>query len=152
MKKNQVISIYRLMSNIKVSRIKNKEIRKAIIKNHLMLYKITKEHDDDINELHKRLFEGKEDEQKELAVLREKFSSETNEENKLEIINKIKTDFKDLILLEVEFSEEAQRLLNEDVDISLVKMDQDEFIDAAVDAEVDITNSDLIILQEMFNN
>lgn len=151
MKKEQAINIYRLMSGIKVSKIRNKETRKTIIKNHLALYKAAKEYDDDVAELRKKIFDGKDEEQKQLAELREQFQSETNPENRLAIVNRIKNEFGELVSIEREFSEEVQGLLDEEADISLTKLGQDEFLAAAVDAEYDITNADLITLQDMFN-
>lgn len=151
MKKEQAINIYRLMTGIKVSKIKNKEVRKTIIKNHLALYKATKEYDDDVSELRKKFFDGKEDEQKQLTELREQFQSETTPENRLAIVNRIKNEFGELVSIEQEFSEEVQGLLDDEANVSLTKLGQDEFIAAAVDADFDITNADLITLQEMFN-
>lgn len=140
------------MSGIKVSRIKSKETRRAIINNHLETYKEAKEYDEAVKELHDKLFGGRDEEKRQLEELREQYQTETNPAKKQAIVNRIKDDFGEIVSLEQDFQDGAKAILDKESQVSLTKIDQDDFLSAAVDAECDITNADLITLQEMFND
>ena len=150
MKKSRVIEIFRFLGNIKINKITNKEVRSAIISNHLQMYNIAKQYEEDVKELQKRLFEGKEEEIQKLNELREKFNSETNEDVKRDLIKTITSEYKDILNLEMEFNNEASKQLNVDVELNLKKVKQDDFVETCVEADVDITGRDLISLTDLF--
>lgn len=150
MKKSRVIEIFRFLGNIKINKITNKEVRSAVISNHLQMYNIAKQYEEDIKELQKRLFEGKEEEIQKLNELREKFNSETNEDIKRDLIKTITSEYKDILNLEMEFNNEASKQLNVDVELNLKKVKQDDFVETCIEADVDITGRDLISLTDLF--
>lgn len=150
MKKSRVIEIFRFLGNIKINKITNKEVRSAVISNHLQMYNIAKQYEEDVKELQKRLFEGKEEEIQKLNELREKFNSETNEDVKRDLIKTITSEYKDILNLEMEFNNEASKQLNVDVELNLKKVKQDDFVETCVEADVDITGRDLISLTDLF--
>jgi len=150
MKKSRVIEIFRFLGNIKINKITNKEVRSAVISNHLQMYNIAKQYEEDVKELQKRLFEGKEEEIQKLNELREKFNSETNEDVKKDLIKTITSEYKDILNLEMEFNNEASKQLNVDVELNLKKVKQDDFVETCVEANVDITGRDLISLKDLF--
>ena len=150
MKKSRVIEIFRFLGNIKINKITNKEVRSAVISNHLQMYNIAKQYEEDVKELQKRLFEGKEEEIQKLNELREKFNSETNEDVKRDLIKTITSEYKDILNLEMEFNNEASRQLNTEVELNLKKVKQDDFVETCVEADVDITGRDLISLTDLF--
>lgn len=150
MKKSRVIEIFRFLGNIKINKITNKEVRSAVISNHLQMYNIAKQYEEDVKELQKRLFEGKEEEIQKLNELREKFNSETNEDIKRDLIKTITSEYKDILNLEMEFNNEASKQLNVDVELNLKKVKQDDFVETCVEADVDITGRDLISLTDLF--
>lgn len=150
MKKSRVIEIFRFLGNIKINKITNKEVRSAVISNHLQMYNIAKQYEEDIKELQKRLFEGKEEEIQKLNELREKFNSETNEDIKKDLIKTITSEYKDILNLEMEFNNEASKQLNVDVELNLKKVKQDDFVETCIEADVDITGRDLISLTDLF--
>ena len=150
MKKSRVIEIFRFLGNIKINKITNKEVRSAVISNHLQMYNIAKQYEEDVKELQKRLFEGKEEEIQKLNELREKFNSETNEDVKKDLIKTITSEYKDILNLEMEFNNEASRQLNTEVELNLKKVKQDDFVETCVEADVDITGRDLISLTDLF--
>lgn len=150
MKKSKVIEIFRFLGNIKINKITNKEVRSAVITNHLQMYNIAKQYEEDVKELQKRLFEGKEEEIQKLNELREKFNSETNEDIKRDLIKTITSEYKDILNLEMEFNNEASKQLNVDVELNLKKVKQDDFVETCIEADVDITGRDLISLTNLF--
>lgn len=150
MKKSRVIEIFRFLGNIKINKITNKEVRSAVISNHLQMYNIAKQYEEDVKELQKRLFEGKEEEIQKLNELRDKFNSETNEDIKRDLIKTITSEYKDILNLEMEFNNEASKQLNVDVELNLKKVKQDDFVETCVEADVDITGRDLISLTDLF--
>ena len=150
MKKSRVIEIFRFLGNIKINKITNKEVRSAVISNHLQMYNIAKQYEEDVKELQKRLFEGKDEEIQKLNELREKFNSETNEDVKRDLIKTITSEYKDILNLEMEFNNEASRQLNTEVELNLKKVKQDDFVETCIEANVDITGRDLISLKDLF--
>lgn len=150
MKKSRVIEIFRFLGNIKINKITNKEVRSAVISNHLQMYNIAKQYEEDVKELQKRLFEGKEEEIQKLNELREKFNSETNEDVKRDLIKTITSEYKDILNLEMEFNNEASKQLNVEVELNLKKVKQDDFVETCIEADVDITGRDLISLTDLF--
>lgn len=150
MKKSKIIAIFRFLSGIKVSKIKDKDVRTAIIGNHLQMYKIAEEYDSDIKETQKKLFEGKDEDVKALNDLREKYKHETDEEKKKDIIGIITDNYGEILALEKELSSVIEEKFNEEKELNLKKVKQEAFLDALVDADVDITPSDLIELSDLF--
>ena len=149
MKKSKVIEIFRFLSTIKLNKVSNKEMRSAIISNHMQMHNIAKQYDEDIKELQKRLFEGKEESIESLNSLREEYKK-ANDSRKKEIETTIIKDHSDILSLEMEFNNEIVNLLNSEVELNLKKVTQDIFIDSCVEADVDITSGDLIILTDLF--
>lgn len=152
MKKSKIIAIFRFLSGIKVSKIKDKDVRSAIIGNHLQMYKIAEEYDSDIKEIQKKLFEGKDEDVKALNDLREKYQNEKDEGKKNDIVGIITDNYKEILNLEKEVADAIGTRLKEEKEINIKKVNKDAFIDALVDAEVDVTPSDLIELSDLFND
>ena len=152
MKKSKIIAVFRFLSNIKVSKIKDKDVRAAIIGNHLQMYKIAEEYETDIKEIQKKLFEGKDEDVKSLNELREKYNLEKDEDKKNEIVKVIKDNFGEILKLEKEVADAMETRLKEEKEITIKKVNKDAFIDALIDAEIDVTPSDLIELSDLFND
>ena len=149
MKKGKLIGYFRFLSGINLSKIEDKGIRSSIISNHLMMYRIAQQHDEDIKELQKKLFEGKEEDIAALSKLREEYK-EVADDRKKEIINQIMTDYKSLLELETELNALFNEKLNEEVDVNLKKVSQEDFVEVCVGAGIDITPADLIELEDLF--
>lgn len=149
MKKGKLITYFRLLSGMNLSKIENKEVRSAIISNHLMMYRLVQQHDEDIKELQKKLFEGKDEEIMALNKLREEYRDTADEAKKKEIVDKIMADHQPILQLEGELNGLLKEKLEEDVDITIKKVAQEDFVEACVKAEVDITPADLIVLDDL---
>lgn len=152
MKKSRVIEIFRFLSGIKLNKITNKEVRSAVISNHLQMYNISKSYDDDVQELRKRFFEDKDDEINKVNALREKFKNESDSVIKSSIIAEIESDHKELLELEQAFYKEVNELHNSEIELNLKKIKQLDFIDACTETNTDITGSDLILLEDIFED
>lgn len=150
MKKSKIIAYFRFLSGIKVSKITDKEVRAAIISNHLQMYRVAQEHDEDVKEIQKKLFEGKGEEINALNDLRTKYQNEKDEAKKAEIVKIIVDNHAEILELEKEFQNAVGEKLKEEKELNLKKVAQDAFIDACVEAEVDITPADLVELDGLF--
>jgi peptide methionine sulfoxide reductase MsrA len=149
MKKSRIISIYNFLSNIKLNKVTNKEVRSAIISNHLQMYNINEQYNKDVQELQKRIFEGKEEDINVVNNLRNKFKN-AKEEDRPSIVSEI-LEHKEFLKLEEEFNTEVYNLLNQEIDLNFKTCSQEDFVETCVEANVDITSDDLIVLTDLFN-
>lgn len=152
MKKSKVIEIFKFLSTIKLNKINDKDVRSAVVSNHLQMYSVSKKYEEDVEELRKRVFEGKTEELEELIRLREEFKGESNTEKKSKIIAKIAKDYKEILELENSFYKELNSILDEEVQLNLKKVNKESFVDTCAEAEVNITGGDLIFLEELFED
>lgn len=152
MKKSKIIAYFRFLSGIKVSKITDKEVRAAIISNHLQMYRVAQEHDEDVKEIQKKLFEGKDEKINALNDLRTKYQNEKDEAKKAEIVKIIVDNHAEILELEKELQNAVGEKLKEEKELNLKKVAQDAFIDACVEAEVDITPADLVELDGLFKD
>lgn len=150
MKKSRVIEIFNFLNTIKISKISDKEVRNAIISNHLAMYKIAKEHNEEIQEVQKKLFEGKEAEIQELNDLRQQYKEETDNLKKQDLVFRISNECSDILALEKEFNDMFVESLNTEINVNIKKVSQEKFVEACVEADVEITTGDLIVLTDLF--
>lgn len=151
MKRGQIIEAFRLISGIKMNVVSDKETRKAIISNHLQMYKLAESHDNEVKEVYKKLFEGKEEEMSKVNELRQEFnSSDATQERKIAIIKELTTDYKNILELEGEFNVTIENLINEDVDVDLVPFNKEEFVDACANSNLEFTMNDIVRLEGIF--
>ena len=150
MKKSRIIDIFKFLGEIKLSKVTDKEVRSAIISNHLQMYKIAKEHEEELKEAQTKMFDGKQDRIEALNILREQYRTSTDEEAKNAILKAIQDDYEDVLTLEREFNDLFYNRLNEETELNLKKVSQEKFVDACVEADIDITSGDLIILTDLF--
>lgn len=152
MKRGQVIEAFRLINGIKMNVVSDKETRKAIISNHLQMYKVAEAHDNEVKEVYKKLFDGKEEDVAKVNELRQEFNtSETTIERKNEIVKDIIENYRHVIELETEFNTTIAARLDEEVDINLVKFNKDEFTNACADSNLEFTMLDILRIEDIFN-
>lgn len=150
MKKSRVIEIFRFLNGIKLNKVLDKDIRSMIISNHMQMYNITKQYDEDVKELQRKLFLDKQTEIEELSKLREDYKNSDNISIKKEIESKIIKDYSNIISLEIEFNNELNNILNTEIDINLKKVSKENFVEMCVNADIEITANDLLILIDLF--
>lgn len=150
MKKSRVIEIFRFLNGIKLNKVLDKDIRSMIISNHMQMYNIVNQYDEDVKELQKKLFLDKQSEIEKLSKLREDYKNSDNISIKKEIESKIIKDYSDIISLEIEFNNELNNILNTEIDINLKKVSKENFVEMCVNADIEITANDLLILINLF--
>lgn len=150
MKKSRVIEIFRFLNGIKLNKVLDKDIRSMIISNHMQMYNIVNQYDEDVKELQRKLFLDKQSEIEKLSKLREDYKNSDNISIKKEIESKIIKDYSDIISLEIEFNNELNNILNTEIDINLKKVSKENFVETCVNADIEITANDLLILNNLF--
>ena len=148
MNKVKIVNLSNYFANLKLNKF-SKEIRCAIISNHLKVNKIVKDFNEAVDEARKKFFSGKEEDIEKLNRYREEYNA-APDENKVEILNKIKSECIEALSLEQEFIGFVNALAVEEVEIEFSKIDMDEFIESCSEANIDITPSDLMNFEEIF--
>jgi len=148
MNKGKIVNLSNYFANLKLNKF-SKEIRSAVISNHLKMNKIVKEFNESVEEARKKYFSGKESEVEKLVKYREEYNNASGE-TKNEIFDKIKSECTEVLVLEQELIGFVNRLGAENVEIELDKIDMNEFIEQCHEADIDITPSDLINFEEIF--
>lgn len=145
MKKKEVTGIYKFLAGLKLSKF-SKETRSAILSTHLSMYKVAEDVEKDIREAQKKMLEGKEEEVQKLQDLRSQYQSSTDESEKATIVERIQVECRDVLALEQELGRMVDAMLEEDVDVNIVKADREEFMEGLVANEIDFTPADLMAL------
>lgn len=148
MNKVKIVNLSNYFANLKLNKF-SKEIRCAIISNHLKVNKIVKDFNEAVDEARKKFFSGKEEDLEKLNRYREEYNA-APDENKVEILNKIKSECIEALSLEQEFIGFVNALAVEEVEIEFSKIDMGEFIESCSEADIDITPSDLMNFEEIF--
>lgn len=149
MKRNEIKNLNAFFASIKLNNF-SKEMRSAIIKNHLKISKVVKETDELAEEIRKKLIDENQEEVQKLVEYRELYRiSPDNEKNS--VIELIKTKCQIGLRVESELIELIKDLENESVDIELIKFDREEFADEYANAGLDFTLSDLDSINVLFN-
>lgn len=133
MKQSEINSVFQLLNRIKLNKVADKPTRNAIMTNHLRLYKKVEAAEKDIQELQKRLFEGKE--------------KEMEEYNKL--VSEGKPVSEEMKALVKEFNEAAQAILDNEVDVKIEQMEVEKFLDIFTEQDMDISMGDVIYFQNI---
>lgn len=152
MKKAKILEAFRFINGIKLNVVEDKETRSAIISNHLKMYKIVENHEAEVRKVYEKFFEGKTEEVQKLYNLRNEFNSDATDDRKKEIVEEIMKDYSDIIKLEGEFNETYNNMLDEDIDLSVVKLNQEPFISACVDSGIDFSMAEIIKLDDLFKD
>lgn len=151
MKRSTIIEAFKLINGIKMNVVTDKETRSAIISNHLMMYKVAQENDEEVKKVYEKLFEGKNEDLQKVAELRQEFNTEgTTNERKLAIVKELNDNYRPIFELEAEFNKTFAERNEEDVDIKVVKFDREAFVNACADSGVEFTMVDIIRLEDIF--
>ena len=150
MKRGTIIEAFKLINGIKMNVVSDKDTRNAIIANHLAMYKIAQENDEEAKKVFEKLFEGKEEDVRKVAELRQKFMSATENAERADIVKELNDNYKQIFELESEFNKAFAERNEEDVDIKVVKFDREAFVNACADSGVEFTMVDIIRLEDIF--
>lgn len=150
MKEGKIIEAFKLLNGIKMNVVSDKETRSAIIGNHLQMYKVAQAHDEEVKKIYEKLFEGKEEDLKKVAELRQEFmNAKTNEERGV-IVKELNDNYAHIFELEKEFNDTFAKKAEEEIEINLVKFNKEMFINACADSGVEFTMTDIVRLDEIF--
>ena len=139
---NQVFGLHNFLAGLKLGKF-DKDIRVAIFKNVGELGVAVKAVQDKMEASKKELFKDLEKDTQEVSALREEFNKEeTTKERKETIIKEILT-YKKYLDAEKEFNEVVARFGNDEVEIKLVQIDLNKFIDGLIASEIDFTAAQL---------
>lgn len=151
MKIETVLEMFKFLGTIKLNKFP-KELRTPILLNHTALNKIVKEFNADVEEMQKKMLEGKEEDVQKLTNYRSELVNEKNDSKRSEIIEKIKTECLEVLMLEQELNHIYIQKLNESVDVKIEKISLEAFIEACAEADVDVTPEKLTQLTKLFND
>lgn len=152
MKRGTIIEAFKLINGIKMNVVSDKATRSAVISNHLMMYKIAQENDEEVKKIYEKLFEGKEEDMKKVAELRQDFMNATTNEERGAIVNELNDNYKHIFELEAEFNKTFAERNEEEVAINLAKFDREAFVNACADSGVEFTMSTILRLEEIFKD
>lgn len=150
MKEGKIIEAFKLLNGIKMNVVSDKETRSAIISNHLQMYKVAQAHDEEVKKIYEKLFEGKEEDLKKVAELRQEFMNAKTNEERGAIVKELNDNYAHIFELEKEFNDTFAKKAEEDVDIKVVKFDREAFVNACADSGVEFTMVDIIRLEDIF--
>lgn len=147
---NQVFSAHQYLAGLKLGKF-DKDIRVAIYKNVGELTTAVKSVQEKMEASKKELFKDLEDDAQKVGALREEFNKvETTKERREAIVKDILT-YKAFLDAENEFNKVAIEFGEDEVEIKLITVDFNKFIDGLVESEIDFTASQLQMVSFLFN-
>lgn len=147
---NQLFAAHNYLAELKLAKF-DKDIRVAIFKNVGELSSATKNVQDKMETSKKELFKDIEEDAQKVAILREEFNKkDTGEERKIEIIKELEL-YKDVFKAERDFIEITNKYGNDEIDIKLVTIDFDKFVDGLVESDIEFTAIGLQRIAFLFN-
>jgi hypothetical protein len=153
MKRSTIIEAFKLINGIKMNVVTDKETRASILKNHMLMYKVVKDGDEELKKVYEKLFEGKEEDLHRVVALRQEFHlSETTNERREEISKIIITDLKHILELEAELNSIFEERNEENIEINFIKMDMQEFVNACVESNIIVAPLDIAEISELFKD
>lgn len=139
---NQVFGAQGYFAGLKLGKF-DKDIRVAIFKNVGELGVAVKAVQDKMEASKKELFKDLEKDGEKVGALREEFNKEeTTKERREAVIKEILT-YEKYLDAEKEFNEVVARFGNDEVEIKLVQIDLNKFIDGLIASEIDFTAAQL---------
>ena len=139
---NQVFGAQNYFAGLKLGKF-DKDIRVAIFKNVGELGVAMKAVQDKMEASKKELFKDLEKDSAKVSALREEFNKEeTSKERREAIIKEILT-YEKYLDAEKEFNEVVARFGNDEVEIKLVQIDLNKFIDGLIASEIEFTAAQL---------
>lgn len=147
---DQAINVYALLSNLNLKKF-DKEIRASIYKNVIELQTAIKSIQEKINEARKEIFKDLDDDINIVNSLRENLhKNEMSESSKKEIIKEIES-YDNVISAEKDFEEVLNKLGNDDLELNIIKVNLDKFIDGLSENDVDFNFHQLQAIKFLFN-
>ena len=149
MKVNEIVIANRFIADLKLSKF-DKVIRLSVLKNYMVLNKITKEFETKTEDLRKKMFDDKQEEAQKVQEIRERLQKSKTQEEFLACTEELK-QYKDFLDLEDEFI----KLLNEESskeveNIELTKIDRTKFVESLAASGIEFTPRDIDKVEIIF--
>lgn len=147
---NQVFGAQNYLAELKLAKF-DKAIRIAIFKNVGELSSAVKAVQDKMEASKKELFKDMDEDAQKVGALREEFNKkETSDVRKEEIINELKA-YDKYLAAEREFLEVTNKFGDDEVEIKLVTIDFDKFVEGLVESDIEFTAIGLQRIAFLFN-
>ena len=147
---NQTFGLHNFLAGLKLGKF-DKDIRVAIYKNVGELTTSVKAVQEKMEASKKELFKDLKEDARKVGVLREEFAKEeTAKERKEAIVKEILT-YETFLNAEKEFNDIAVKYGEDEVEIKLITVDFNKFIDGLVESEIEFTASQLQMISFLFN-
>ena len=147
---NEAISAHNFLANLKLSGF-DKDIRVAIFKNVGELAIAVKAVQEKTEASKKELFKGLEKDGQQVGALREEFHKEETTKERRENIVKEILAYEAYINAEKELNEVVMQFGKDELELSLVTIDFDKFIDGLINSDIEFTALQLQVMAFMFN-
>lgn len=150
MKGYEIRNCFFYLSRIELSGF-DKQTRNAILRTHANLSPKNKEIEEQFKTIDEQLFKGEELQAKagEVSALRKEYEKATPERRE-EINKELLTKYPEILDLEKESYTAKTDLLNEDVKVSIVRMNKENFVDGLVAAKMPVTAGDIEAINCLF--
>lgn len=148
MKRSEILNLNSILSKSKITNL-NRNARHAVLKNHTATFKLAQEINEFLEEGKKKIVEGLDVEITLLLQYRKEFKT-ADKARKEELVKKVQSECFKAVQAENELNEFANSYLNEEIDVEIVKMDRDDFIDMCSESGMDLTPTDLMNLEFLF--
>ena len=149
MKIREILEVHNFIVPLKLNKLDEK-VRFALISNYPLMDKVVKDNEEYKKSLQEKMFEDHKEDAEKVQALRSKIVKDMTAEQIAEL-NKEAEQYAEYLKLEAEFIKHVVVHMEEDVDITLSKVDRDVFIESLSKAEVDFTLDDLQKLNILFN-
>lgn len=147
---NQVFIAQNYLAELKLAKF-DKGIRVAIFKNVGELSSAVKAVQDKMESSKKELFKDLEEDAQKVAILREEYNKkETSDDRKEEIIKELEA-YNKVFNAEREFIDITNKFGEDEVEIKLVTIDFDKFVEGLIESEIEFTAIGLQRIAFLFN-
>lgn len=136
MKKKEIKPALDALKSIKIPKIEDKDVKTAIIKNHLKLLAEQKKLEGELEDLQKAYLGPYEDQRNAFAELQQKFNAEKDEAERQKLVDQMNS-YTELISALNSLNKDQYEKLEEDVEVELIDMDK--FVEEYQNQDYDLT-------------
>lgn len=137
MKKSQTKAALEALRTVRMTKISDKEVRNALITNHMMLFDILEKYEKQAKKLETVHLGAFEEDRKKVAKIQEEYRKETDPKKRNALLEKLNgKEFEELNKAWGEYAKAMDALGEEEV-TGLKPINKEKFIDAISDAEIE---------------
>lgn len=149
MKVSEIIIANRFIADLKLSKF-DKVVRLSVLKNYMVLNKVTKEFETKTEDLRKKIFNDKQEEAQKVQEIKERLQKIKTQEE-FELLNNELQQHKEFLDLEEEFLKLIEEEASKEVeDVKLTKIDRTKFVESLVASGIEFTPRDINKVEIIF--